>query len=106
MRIAVPVTHAGQIREALAQAGAGVQGNYDHCSGSWRGIGRFRPLSGARPAIGREGQIEEVEEELIETLCHEDLLEKVIAEVKKVHPYEEPAIDIIPRLEIADMRQQ
>lgn len=100
IRVAVPLTHADKIREALGKAGAGVRGNYEFCSGSWRGVGRFRPKKGARPAIGQVGKLEEVEEEIIETICHKDHVEKVIAAVKKVHPYEEPAIDICPRLDI------
>jgi len=98
--VAVPVESAGKVREALAQVGAGVQGNYDSCSGSYRQIGRFRPKEGARPAIGQIGVLEEVEEECVETICHKDLVEKVIIAIKAVHPYEEPAIDIFPRLEI------
>ena len=99
--VAVPATHAGAVREALAAAGAGRQGNYTHCSGSHPTIGRFMPQSGAHPAIGAMGQLEEVEEETIETICHKDLVAAVVAAVKKAHPYEEVPIDIIPRLELS-----
>lgn len=100
LSIAVPVSHAQAIRDALGNAGAGVQGNYIHCSGSYRVVGRFTPTAGANPAIGSVGIPEEVEEEVIETLCHKDLVSTVIAAVRAVHPYEEPPIDILPRLEI------
>ncbi len=98
--VGVPVHSADKVRKALGEAGAGKQGNYDFCSASYRQTGRFRPLAGANPAIGKIGKLEEVEEETIETICHKDLVEKVIAAVKKVHPYEEPAIDIMPRFDI------
>lgn len=98
--VAVPVSHAIAVREALGISGAGVQGNYEYCSGSWRLTGRFRPLPGATPAIGEIGKLEEVAEECIETICHINNVAAVIAAVKKVHPYEEPAIDILPRLEL------
>lgn len=100
IQVMVPTSHADLIREALGKAGAGKQGNYEYCSGSIRQTGRFRPLSGATPSIGEVGKLETVEEEFIQTLCHKDLLGQVIAEVKKVHPYEEPAIDIFPRFEV------
>jgi hypothetical protein len=100
IRIAVPTEAAAKIREVLSSAGAGVQGNYEACSGSIKQIGRFRPKAEARPSIGQIGQLEEVEEELIETICHKNLAEKVIAAVKKAHPYEEPAIDIMARYDI------
>ncbi len=75
-------------------------GNYDACSFSIRGIGRFRPLPGANPAIGEIGKIEEVEEERIETIVEENILELLIKAVREAHPYEEPSIDI---LELKDL---
>ncbi len=92
----VPVTHADAVREALAQAGAGRLGHYDSCSFSVRGTGRFRPLPGANPQTGEIGQIAAVEEERIETLCAETLVAEVLAAVRKVHPYEEPAMHVVP----------
>lgn len=97
--IYVPVTHADAIRKALANAGAGHIGNYDACSFSAKGIGRFRPLKGAQPFIGEQGKIEEVEEEKIETICPLEKLEDVLKAVKEAHPYEEPAIDVLPLLD-------
>lgn len=93
-----PISLCDQVREALANAGAGNIGNYDSCSFSSRGIGRFRPLKGAKPFIGSEGVIEEVEEEKIEVICPEKDLDYVLHQVRKAHPYEEPAIDIYPLL--------
>ncbi|MBP9771065.1 hypothetical protein KBC97_02790 [Candidatus Gracilibacteria bacterium] len=94
----VPITHAGKVREALAESGAGHIGNYDCCSFSVKGIGRFRGLEDSKPFIGEAGKIEEVEEERIETICPSEKLDEVLKAVKKVHPYEEPAIDIYPLL--------
>ena len=102
IRINAPVENADEIRAVLGNSGAGAQGKYSHCSYSYRGIGRFLPMTGAKPAIGEIGKSEEVKEELIEVICHKDLVEEVLIAVKKAHPYEEPAIDIIPRLDIVD----
>jgi len=101
VKIAVftPLSHSDVIRKTLAEAGAGHIGNYDFCSFSTRGTGRFRPLEGAKPAIGEVGKIEEVEEEKIEVICPAAILKKVLYELRKVHPYEEPAIDIYPMLD-------
>jgi hypothetical protein len=100
IRVMVPLDHVDAVRQTLGENGAGVQGNYAYCSGSYRQIGRFLPGEKANPAIGSRGLLEEVEEEVVETLCHVDILERVVSAVKKIHPYEEPAIDIIPRLEL------
>jgi len=98
--IAVPADSANKIRESLGKVGAGVQGNYESCSGSYKQIGRFKPKVGAKPTIGKIDKLEKVKEEVIEVICRKNLVAKVIDEVKKIHPYEEPAIDIYPRLEI------
>ena len=91
-----PEADADKIREVMGQAGAGKIGNYTFCSFSVRGIGRFNPGKGAHPAIGKIGKLEEVKEERIEVECERENLKKVLAAIKKVHPYEEPAIDIYP----------
>ena len=91
-----PLTHAEVVRKALGEAGAGQIGNYTHCTFSVRGVGRFLPGESANPHIGQVGKLEEVEEERIETVCKGELLQTVLAAVRAVHPYEEPAIDVYP----------
>ncbi|MFA4830679.1 MAG: hypothetical protein WC862_03650 [Patescibacteria group bacterium] len=100
IKVTVPVDSADKVRQALGEAGAGKLGNYDFCSFSYPVKGRFRPLEGANPAIGKVGDLEEVKEECIECICHKNILTEAISALKKAHPYEEPAIDIIPRYEI------
>lgn len=92
----VPVSHADTIRETLNLFSGSKLGQYDHCSFSVKGIGRFRPLPGADPAIGKIGRIEKVAEERIETAVLAKDAPRLIRQIKKVHPYEEPAIDIYP----------
>jgi len=94
----VPSSHAEKVREALALSGAGHIGKYDYCSFTVKGTGRFRALKDANPFIGKVGEIEKVAEERIETVCLKKNLKKVLAAVKKAHPYEEPAIDVYPLL--------
>jgi len=91
----IPVADADKIRQVLGEAGAGQLGNYDFCSFSVKGTGRFRPLKSAKPAIGEVGKFTEVEEERIEVEVDEEILGDVVYKVRKAHPYEEPAIDII-----------
>ena len=91
-----PESHADEVREAMGKVGAGVIGNYTHCTFTIKGIGRFKPEKGADPHIGEVGKLEAVEEERIETVCGEDKLKEVIAAIKKVHPYEEVAMDVYP----------
>lgn len=95
----VPASHGNQIRQALAEAGAGWIGNYSHCSFSLKGDGRFQAETGTHPYLGQEGQVEEVQEERVETIVPQDLLSKVLEAIRDVHPYEEVAYDVFPLVE-------
>jgi len=94
--VTVPESNADIVREAMGNAGAGIIGNYSHCTFSIKGVGRFKPLKGAHPTIGKVGKFEEVVEERIETTCTKEKLKQVITAIKKVHPYEKIALDIYP----------
>ncbi len=98
----VPEENADEIRQALGEAGAGKIGNYEYCSFSIKGTGRFKPLKGADPAIGEIGDMEEVAEERIEVGCEKDQVNTIIAAIKKAHPYEEVVIDIYPMMVLSD----
>ncbi len=92
----VPEGFADKVREAMGKAGAGKVGDYKYSSFSVKGTGRFIPLPGAHPTIGKIGKLEEVKEERIETVCYRKDLDKIIEAIKRVHPYEEVAIDVYP----------
>jgi len=94
--VTVPRADAEALRRAIGESGGGKIGNYSFCSFSYPGVGRFRPEEGANPAVGEVGKLEEVEEEKIEFVCASESLPAVIAAIKDVHPYEEPAIDAFP----------
>lgn len=102
----VPKNHADSIRTTLSSYGAGKIGAYDSCSFSSVGTGRFRPLKGSSPAVGTEGAIEEVEEERIEAIVSQETnMSQLLQEIKRVHPYEEPAIFVLPVVDYHDFLQ-
>ncbi|MES2223792.1 MAG: hypothetical protein V4469_02550 [Patescibacteria group bacterium] len=92
----VPLSHADTVRQAIGKAGAGTYPNYSFCSFSTRGIGRFKPETGATPAIGEVGKFEEVEEERIECQIDADKVDEVLKALRASHPYEEIAYDLFP----------
>src|SRR3989344_833673 len=96
----VPESHIDIVREVMGKAGAGKIGNYTFCSFSSKGTGHFKPEHGAHPAIGEVGKLESVQEERIEVVCDRNLLKDVITAMKKVHPYEEVALDVYPLEEL------
>ena len=91
-----PVDAADSVRAALHEAGAGRLGDYDSASWSAAGEGRFRPLDGATPAIGRVGDLEVVDEVRVEVVAPRGRRTAVVRALLAAHPYEEPAFDVVP----------
>lgn len=91
----VPREHATSLLDALADVGAGSIGNYERCAYQTEGLGTFRPVGGAQPAIGRVGQIETVHETRLELVLSRDRRDAVVAALRAAHPYEEPAFDVV-----------
>jgi len=96
----VPHENAEAVRAAITDVGAGSIGDYDSCTFTTAGEGRFRPLDGATPAIGRVGEVEVVAESRIESVFPRNRRRQVVAAMKAAHPYEEPAYDVF---ELADL---
>ncbi|RHW38558.1 Nif3-like dinuclear metal center hexameric protein [Lysinibacillus yapensis] len=94
LAVFVPDEFSETLRLALAKAGAGHIGDYDACSFSTNGQGRFRPLEGADPFIGEIGEMETTDEEKIEVVFPKSAKNKVLKAMLNAHPYEEPAYDL------------
>lgn len=97
--VTIPVENVEEVRNAICEAGAGIIGNYDYCTSSVKSIGTFKPNDNANPYIGENNKMEFVEEEKLEVVCDINNVKNIITKLRKVHPYEEPAIDIIPLLD-------
>ncbi|KXZ39745.1 dinuclear metal center protein, YbgI/SA1388 family [Alkalithermobacter thermoalcaliphilus JW-YL-7 = DSM 7308] len=89
-----PISSVEKVREALSAAGAGHIGNYSHCTFNTEGVGTFMPLENTNPHIGEKFKLEKVQETKIETICKESILDNVINNMIKNHPYEEVAYDV------------
>ncbi len=94
LAVTVPTDAADRLREALLDAGAGEVGAYDRVSWSSTGTGTFRPLQGARPAIGAVGRLETVREVRVEVVLSADRRQRVLAAMRAAHPYEQVAYDL------------
>ena len=94
----VPESHLEQVKTALFVSGAGRIGDYDSCCWQTRGEGQFRPLEGSNPFLGKQGSVEKAEEYKVELVCGDALIREAVAALKRAHPYEEPAYDVV-RLE-------
>lgn len=91
----VPVDQADQVIAAMHTAGAGGIGDYDQVYFRSEGVGSFRPLDGANPAIGTVGEVEHVRELRIELVAPLHLRSAVRDAMVAAHPYEEVAHQVI-----------
>lgn len=91
-----PPEDADAVLAALSAAGGGRIGSYARCSFRTAGTGTFLPGRSARSFSGRPGREERVEEVRLEAVVAGTLLHAAVAAVRRVHPYEEPAIDVYP----------
>lgn len=96
----VPDESLDAVRDAMAEAGAGVIGNYTYCSFASPGIGTFFGGEGADPAVGAAGRLERVRELRLEMIVPAEKAEAVVAAMKAAHPYEEPAYDVYQLVDI------
>ncbi|MGQ9890143.1 MAG: hypothetical protein ACUVSX_16890 [Aggregatilineales bacterium] len=95
----VPETHLQPVLDAVAAAGAGVIGEYTHCSFTAAGTGRFMPSAAANPALGARGVLNAEPELRVETFCPRERARAVVAALRDAHPYEEPVFYVIPLLD-------
>jgi dinuclear metal center YbgI/SA1388 family protein len=97
LAVFVPLSHHDAVMHALLPFSP-LSGNYADCSFTTSGQGTFKPLEGASPYVGRVGNRESVEEARFELLIRKTDLQAALKSLRKAHPYEEPAFDIIPLL--------
>jgi len=86
-----PEQAADRIRAEMAAAGAGRIGQYEACSFTGTGLGRFRPLENSTP-FAKGGDAAGAPEERIEMVCPSARRGAVAAAARAAHPYEEPLI--------------
>jgi dinuclear metal center YbgI/SA1388 family protein len=92
----VPPSRADAVLAAAAGAGGARIGGYSECSFRAAGTGTFRGGEGTEPFVGAAGRQERVDEVRLETIAAGSLVPQVVRAVRAAHPYEEPAIDVVP----------
>lgn len=91
----VPENAVEQVSRAIFDAGAGRIGQYSACSFRSAGVGTFFGEEGTNPAVGQSGKLEQAPEIRLETVLPLSKIEPVIRAMRKAHPYEEPAFDLM-----------
>ena len=96
LEIFIPETHLKKLQIVLQSVDAGHIGNYDSCLAYSRVMGTWRPLEGTSPYIGEQNKISEEPEIKVEVNIKSEKLDETIKAIRKIHPYEEPVINILP----------
>ncbi|MCQ2084803.1 MAG: hypothetical protein MJZ21_01490 [archaeon] len=60
--------------------------------------GTWIPVEGSNPYDGKIGEISVADEVHLKFVCRKEDLSKVLKKIDEVHPYEEPAVDVVPQL--------
>ncbi|WP_218689353.1 NGG1p interacting factor NIF3 [Psychrobacter sp. BF1] len=99
LTVFIPDEALEQVKSALFAAGAGKIGDYEQCCWQVQGSGQFMPLAGSTPHIGSHDSLESVSEWRVEMVVQKLAIIKVIQALKKTHPYETPAYDVLQVLD-------
>jgi len=91
----VPSEHVDAVAQALFGSGAGHLGNYSSCSFRTSGTGTFLGEEGASPTVGVAGKLAQQQEVRLETIVPLARVEAVVRALRRSHPYEEPAFDLV-----------
>jgi hypothetical protein len=91
-----PQENADALADALAEAGAGIIGEYTHCTFRTPGTGTFLGGESTDPYLGERGRLERVEEVRLETVVPAHVADRAVAAASAAHPYEEVALDLYP----------
>jgi dinuclear metal center YbgI/SA1388 family protein len=92
----VPEDGCEEVAEAIFSAGGGIIGEYTKCSFRTKGNGTFKGSVKTRPAIGGKEKYKSVNEVKLEVVVDRWKLNTVLSDIKRVHPYEEIAYDLVP----------
>lgn len=95
----IPESHLESVKQAIFAAGAGVQGDYQHCAWQVKGQGQFRPMQGSNPFIGSQDELSHETEFKVEVYVAEENIQTVMQAFFESHPYEEPAYFLLKSLD-------
>ena len=96
MEVFIPQKFLGELSKVFNKLDVGHIGKYSECLSYSEVISRWKPLKGSDPYVGVINKLEEEKELKVEVTCEKQIVDKLISEIKRVHPYEEAVINVIP----------
>lgn len=95
IQVYLPEEALETVRKTIEEKGGGIIGNYRGCMSWWKVTSSWITMEGAHPYNGEVGKRTEEEEYILQCRVDEDHLKTVVEAIKKVHPYEEPVVDVV-----------
>jgi hypothetical protein len=95
VEIYAPESALEDIRKVLLEMDAGRLGNYKGCLSYYPVTGVWFSGENTNPTIGSPGEWSRESEIKIEVNVQNANVEKTVEAIRKVHPYEEPLINVI-----------
>lgn len=94
--VTVPEESAELLMDAISEVNEQPYPGYERVFTVSDVTGTWIPVYGSNPAIGEEGVISRVAEKKLEFIVKQADLKRVLNTIIEHHPYEEPAVDVIP----------
>ncbi len=92
----IPVEFSDKLMDAIDEIIEPFYPGYKRTFSITEVTGTWKPMKGTHPYKGKPGKIETAKEHKIEFIVKESDLKKVLLKIREIHPYEEPAIDVLP----------
>lgn len=96
--VSVPTEHLDRLMDAIDGVMGPLYPGYRRCFSMTDTVGTWVPEEGSDPFIGDVGKVATVKETRIEFAVRDEDLERVLRTIDRMHPYEEPAVDVIPMI--------
>lgn len=96
VEVYVPKDAFDVVVNAIKLIGIGKMGNYSNCMSWYEVNSSWHAEETAMPYLGVAGDDKKISEYKIEFRCKQEQLSDVVATIKRVHPYEECCVNIIP----------
>jgi hypothetical protein len=96
--VAIPEEYMDELMDEVNASMRSLYPGYDRAFSVTRTEGTWRSLEGSDPFIGTVGEVTVAKEVRIDFAIKKEDLRSVVHAIRKVHPYEEPAIDILPMI--------
>ena len=102
VEVYIPEDFAIKLANALNEKDFLKEGHYDYAFSTTEVTGYWRPLEDASPYEGEIGVVSKQKELKMEFRILEEDQVEVVRTIKMIHPYETPAINFFPLLEVEE----